>query len=102
MHCTLSFFKGSGQNPYFHPGSDDLAFLLGSTAIGWRSGGKEAVAFSTKDLHSGVAEEAVAVADEPVASSFTGGIITSTLAARCRSTSMVYAQQTGESLHTES
>jgi hypothetical protein len=44
MHWMNSFFPTSGQNPYFHPGSDDFAFLFLSLAMAARCGGNLAMA----------------------------------------------------------
>uniref|UniRef100_A0A0A9DSZ3 Uncharacterized protein n=1 Tax=Arundo donax TaxID=35708 RepID=A0A0A9DSZ3_ARUDO len=46
MHRTKSFFPSISHNPYFHPGSLDLACLLGYGARLNSSGGSSAMALA--------------------------------------------------------
>src|SRR6266540_3369191 len=52
MHCTISFFASLGENPYFQPGSFDLAWFLGSLASSASSGGNSSKALATMDAKS--------------------------------------------------
>ena len=74
-----SFFPMSGQNPYFHPRSDDFAFLFLSSAMATRSSDNLAIGWAIRDALVGAADDAEAA--PPETASFSGRI-TSTTARR--------------------
>jgi hypothetical protein len=84
MHCTKSFIV-FGHHPNFHPGSCDLAFLLGSIAWAASSGSIAAMPFLARVDESAAEDDADAAGLLPTVSYTTGsgsGMITSMFLAR--------------------